>query len=81
MPALAALNPLPPPEPGDHFLIENDPFQNMQWSSYYLFRLYYRAPDLDVRRPNQVNALDLSVGRWRHLTWEDNRWKELSRGR
>jgi hypothetical protein len=81
MPALAALKPLPPPQPGDHFLIENDPFQKMQWSSYYLFRLYYRAPDLDVRRPNQVNALDLSVGRWRHLTWEDNRWKELSRGR
>ncbi len=76
-PALAALSALPPPLPEDRFVIHHDPFKEMQWADLFLFRLYYRQPELVVRRLDQVTAQELSTGRWRHLTWEDNRWKEL----
>ena len=81
MPALSALRTLPPPQPGDSFVIDNDPFAASEWSDAFLFRLYYHLPELEVKRRNQVTAQELSVGRWRNLTWENNRWKELSQTR
>ena len=77
MPVLAALKTLPPPQPGDSFVIDNDPFPGMEWSDCFLFRLYYHLPELQVKRRDQVTAQELSVGRWRNLTWENNRWMAL----
>ena len=58
-------------------MIHHDPFQDLKWADIFLFRLYYRQPELLVRRPDQVTAQELSLGRWRHLTWQDNRWREI----
>ena len=77
--ALAAMKALPPPQPGDKFVIDKDPSPGMLWADCFLFCLYYRRPEIDVGRHDQVTAQELSVGRWRNLTWENNSWKELSR--
>ena len=77
--ALAAMKALPPPQPGDKFVIDKDPFQGMLWADCFHFRLYYLRPEIDMGSRDQVTAEERSVGRWRNLSWENNSWKELSK--
>lgn len=77
MTALADLPHLSPqPRPSDHFLIESDPFEEMDWGSCFLFRLYSDLPFLDVRRTGKVTPAELVSTPWRRITWNNGHWQE-----
>ena len=75
MPALRALNSLPPPSPGDHIVVRSDPFAEMEWSTRYLLQLRFRQPQLDVRRRARVEPAELAQasGHWSELNWDAQR--------
>jgi hypothetical protein len=67
----------PRPNPNGKIIVDSDPFGDSQWEDLFAFRLVFDAPQLQVKRPSQLNADDRRgdrLGEWRHITWNGGAW-------
>jgi hypothetical protein len=72
----------PPPKPGERFIIETDPFEEMQWADVFIFRAVWGSPQLEVYRRKQFKDLKLTPEPGdRVLQWEKGRWVQVAQSR
>ncbi len=77
--AFSALDHLSPPPPHNaHIVVDSDPFGPYPWADLFLFRLHYRNPDLEVKRPDQLLPEQRQAFRWMRIRWVEGRWEWVS---
>jgi hypothetical protein len=72
----------PRPNPDGKIIVESDPFGDKQWQDLFAFRLAFDAPQLQVKRPSQLNDDDRrgeARGEWRHIEWNGRFWTDSQR--